>query len=142
MAGGCPYSEDYKYMGGTSMSNPLAAGGAAVVRDYYQKAHALSASAALVKATLINSAVDLLDENNDGVNDNDYPIPNVHEGWGLVNLANATDNSHQFVEEAAGVKHRQHGRIQLRRQQRRLLQSQPGVERLSLNGSGQRQSRQ
>ena len=43
-------------MGGTSMSNPLVAGGAAVVRDYYQKLHGHSASAALVKATLINSA--------------------------------------------------------------------------------------
>ncbi|MFN2163001.1 MAG: S8 family serine peptidase, partial [Candidatus Promineifilaceae bacterium] len=100
---GYPYSETYKYMGGTSMSNPLVAGGAAVVRDYYQKAHSHSASAALVKATLINSAVDLLDENNDGANDNDYPIPNMHEGWGRVDLAAATDGNRQFVDEASGV---------------------------------------
>ena len=79
---GMPYNSNYKYMGGTSMSNPLAAGGATVIKDYYQKAHGIDASAALVKATLINSAVDLLDENNDGVNDNDYPIPNIHEGRG------------------------------------------------------------
>ena len=97
---GFPYSQGYKYMSGTSMSNPLTAGAAAVVRDYYQKAHGLNASAALVKATLINSAVDLLDENNDGANDNDYPIPNNHEGWGLVQVDNATDGSHQFVENA------------------------------------------
>ena len=38
------------------MSNPLVAGGAAVVRDFYQKVHAHAASAALVKATLVNSA--------------------------------------------------------------------------------------
>ncbi|HEX9766502.1 MAG TPA: S8 family serine peptidase, partial [Nitriliruptorales bacterium] len=63
---GFPYSDTYKYMGGTSMSNPIVAGGAAVVRDFYSKAHGHDASAALVKATLINSAVDLLDENNDG----------------------------------------------------------------------------
>jgi hypothetical protein len=85
------------------MSAPLTAGGAAVVRDFYQKAHSRSASAALVKATLINSAVDMLDENNDGVNDNDFPIPNVHEGWGRVNLVNATDGSHKFAEHTAGV---------------------------------------
>ena len=97
---GFPLNAFYKYMGGTSMSNPLAAGGAAVVRDFYKKAHGFDASAALVKATLINSAVDMLDENNDGVNDNAFPIPNNHEGWGLVNLANATDGSHQFVEGA------------------------------------------
>jgi len=100
---GYPMSQTYKYMGGTSMSTPLVAGGAAVVRDYYQKAHGHSASAALVKATLINSAVDILDENNDGVNDNDYPIPNMHEGWGRVDLANATDGSHQYVEQTVGL---------------------------------------
>jgi hypothetical protein len=79
------------------------AGGAAVVRDYYQQVHAHAASAALVKATLVNSAVDLLDENNDGVNDNALPIPNSYEGWGRVNLAAATDGSRQFVDEGAGL---------------------------------------
>jgi len=100
---GMPYNSNYKYMGGTSMSNPIAAGGATVVKDFYQKAHNIDASAALVKATMINSAVDLLDENNDGLNDNDYPIPNIHEGWGLVNLDGATDSTLQFVDEGAGL---------------------------------------
>ncbi|MCA9926513.1 MAG: S8 family serine peptidase, partial [Anaerolineales bacterium] len=100
---GMPYSQEYKYMGGTSMSNPLTAGAAAVVRDYYQKADSHNASAALVKATLINSAVDLLDENNDGVNDNDFPIPNIHEGWGRVNVASATDGSHDYADNTSGV---------------------------------------
>ncbi|MFH1085327.1 MAG: S8 family serine peptidase, partial [Chloroflexota bacterium] len=100
---GNPYSRYYKYMGGTSMSSPLTAGGAAVVRDYYQKAHVHSASAALVKATLINSADDLLDENNDGANDNDYPIPNIHEGWGRVNLARATVGTAQWVDQTTGL---------------------------------------
>ena len=100
---GMPFSAAYKYMGGTSMSNPLAAGAATVVRDYYQKAHGHSASAALVKATLINSAVDMLDENNDGAGDNDFPIPNIHEGWGRINVANATDGSREFVDNGSGV---------------------------------------
>jgi len=100
---GTPYNSEYKYMGGTSMSNPLAAGGVTVVKDYYNKAHSLNATAALVKATVINSAVDLADENNDGVNDNDFPIPNNHEGWGLVNLDGATDGTIAFVEEATGL---------------------------------------
>ncbi len=85
------------------MSNPLAAGGAAVVRDFYQKAHSLNASAALTKATLINSAIDMRDENNDGADDNDFPIPNVHEGWGRVNVANATDGGHKFVDQSTGL---------------------------------------
>ncbi len=100
---GMPFAEAHKYMGGTSMSCPLTAGAAAVVRDFYQEAHSHNASTALVKATLINSAVDMLDENNDGVNDNDYPIPNDHEGWGRVNLVDATDGSHQFVDETTGL---------------------------------------
>ncbi|NNF63083.1 MAG: S8 family serine peptidase [Acidimicrobiia bacterium] len=99
---GFPLNEEYKYMGGTSMSNPLAAGAAAVVRDYYNKAHSVDASAALTKATLINSAVDMLDENNDGADDNDFPIPNSHEGWGRIDLANAVDGSAEFVD-AAGL---------------------------------------
>ncbi|HLF26854.1 MAG TPA: S8 family serine peptidase [Anaerolineae bacterium] len=100
---GMPRNGQYKYMGGTSMSNPIAAGAATVVRDYYQKAYTHAASAALVKATLINSAVDLLDENNDGANDNDFPIPNVHEGWGRLNLANATDETAEFVDNTSGL---------------------------------------
>jgi hypothetical protein len=100
---GMPRNVDYKHMGGTSMSNPLVAGAATVVRDFYQKTDGHNASAALVKATLINSAADMLDENNDGTDDNDFPIPNVHEGWGRVDLANATDGTHQYVDNAAGI---------------------------------------
>ena len=100
---GMPLNADYKWMGGTSMSNPIVAGAATVVRDFYQKAYSHNASAALVKATLINSAVDMLDENNDGANDNDFPIPNVHEGWGRVYAAAATDGSHQYVDNTTGI---------------------------------------
>ena len=100
---GYPYDPYYKYMGGTSMSNPLTAGGAAVVKDYFSKAFGINATAALVKATLINTAVDILDENNDGVNDNDFPIPNNHEGWGRINLDAATDGTLQFAEEGTGL---------------------------------------
>ncbi len=100
---GMPYNSEYKYMGGTSMANPVAAGGVTVVRDYYNKAYGLNASTALVKATVINSAVDLPDENNDGANDNDFPIPNVHEGWGRINLDGATDGTIQYVDEETGL---------------------------------------
>ncbi|MGD9407871.1 MAG: S8 family serine peptidase [Gammaproteobacteria bacterium] len=93
-----PRNAEYKYFGGTSMSTPLVAGGAAVVRQYYEARYGHEASAALVKATLINSAVDLLDENNDGQNDNDIPIPNNHEGWGRMDLNAATDGSHVFED--------------------------------------------
>ncbi|UVS79035.1 S8 family serine peptidase [Actinokineospora sp. UTMC 2448] len=100
---GFPLNDDYKYFSGTSMSNPLAAGGAAVVRDFYKKNWAVDASGALVKATMVNSATDLLDENNDGSNDNDLPIPNAHEGWGLVNLEKATAGTARFLDETVPV---------------------------------------
>ncbi len=100
---GFPLNDKLKYFGGTSMSAPLVAGGAAVVRDFYQKLHGHAASAALVKATLVNSAQDLLDEDNDGVNNNALAIPNRHEGWGRVDLAAATDGSRQFVDQATGL---------------------------------------
>ncbi len=96
-----PLDAEYKYFGGTSMSTPLVAGGAAVVRQYYDNVWSHNASAALVKATLINSAVDLLDENNDGQDDNDIPIPNNHEGWGRMDLDAATDGSHTFEDVGA-----------------------------------------
>ncbi|WP_018350575.1 S8 family serine peptidase [Longispora albida] len=101
---GFPVSSQYKYFSGTSMSNPIAASGAVVVRDFYNKHHNhAGSSAALVKATLINSADDLLDENNDGVNDNDFPIPNNHEGWGRINLDRATAGTAKYVDEGAGL---------------------------------------
>jgi len=100
---GFPVNDDYKYMGGTSMSNPLVAGAAVVVRDYYEKAFGHNASAALVKASLINSAVDLADENNDGADDNDYPIPNMHEGWGRVDVGAAVDGTAQWIDDPTGV---------------------------------------
>ncbi len=100
---GLPYSEHYKYAGGTSMASPIVAGAAAIVREFYQEAHTVTPSSALIKATLINSAVDMLDENNDGVNDNRFPIPNTHEGWGRINLVNATDKTAQFVDDPTGI---------------------------------------
>ncbi|MEV6521070.1 proprotein convertase P-domain-containing protein [Longispora sp. NPDC051575] len=101
---GFPVSNQYKYFSGTSMSNPIAASGAVIVRDFYNKHHRhAAASAALVKATLINSADDLLDENGDGVDDNDFPIPNSHEGWGRINLDRATAGTAKYVDEGAGL---------------------------------------
>ena len=98
---GFPANQEYKYLGGTSMSAPLVAGSAAVVRDYYSKEHDIDASAALTKATLINSAVDLTDEDNNGVDDNLFPIPNIHEGWGRIDVAAAVDGSLVFVDDAS-----------------------------------------
>jgi serine protease AprX len=74
----------YVYMGGTSMSGPAAAGGAAAFVQYYKSIHTNAIpSPALVKAALINSASALNDA--DG---GPGPIPNFQEGWGRVTLTN------------------------------------------------------
>ncbi|HZM06290.1 MAG TPA: S8 family serine peptidase [Candidatus Saccharimonadales bacterium] len=89
----------YVYMGGTSMSGPAAAGGAAAFVQYYKSTHANAMpSPALVKAALINSASEL-DESNGGPG----PIPNFQEGWGRVNLTNLIDSARnfQFVDQSA-----------------------------------------
>ncbi len=98
------YDTYYMYMGGTSMASPLVTGAAAVVRDYYidHEGHA-NPSAALVKATLINSAVDIAGYGSAG-QEAGQPIPNMHEGWGRVNVAAATTpNKRQFVDNTTGV---------------------------------------
>lgn len=74
---------------GTSMATPAVAGSAALVRQYYSEGwypsgmkttgDALAPSAALVKATVLNSATDMATAD----------IPNMNEGWGRVLLDDA-----------------------------------------------------
>ncbi len=72
----------YVYMGGTSMAGPHVSGAAAIFVQYYKGLHANAVpSPALVKAALINSAVEL-----DQLNGGPGPIPNNDEGWGRVDL--------------------------------------------------------
>ena len=87
----------YVYMGGTSMSGPAAAGGAAAFVQYYKSTHTNAMpSPALVKAALINSASEL-DESDGGPG----PIPNFQEGWGRVCLTNliGSQRNFQFVDQ-------------------------------------------
>jgi len=83
-------NSNYVYMGGTSMACPLAAGAAALVRQYYA-AHRgwTNPSAALVKATLINGARTLL-PGQYGIGGTREILagarPNNIEGWGHVDL--------------------------------------------------------
>lgn len=87
----------YMYFGGTSMSNPLIAGAAVLVREYYVAGWGHTPSAALVKATLINSAVDITGYGN-AAQEAGLPIPNDHEGWGRVDVGAATSGGREVQD--------------------------------------------
>jgi len=72
------YDGNYSYSGGTSMSTPIVAGVAALLRQYFIENKSIIPSASLIKAALINGADDM------GMN-----IPNNNSGWGRINLTNS-----------------------------------------------------
>ncbi|UCH89313.1 MAG: S8 family serine peptidase, partial [Thermoplasmata archaeon] len=69
----------YAAFSGTSMAAPAAAGGMAVVINYYQDNYGYTPSPALVKAILLNGA-----EPMPGLN-----WPDNNQGWGRMNLPNS-----------------------------------------------------
>jgi len=93
-----PISENYLYQGGTSQAGPHVAGAAAVFVQYYlENFGGVKPSPALVKAALINSAVDLDDSAGT------LPAPNNDEGWGRVDLTEliGSPRTYQFVDQTA-----------------------------------------
>jgi len=81
------YDDCYWHMQGTSMSCPLTAGSAALVREWLVDRRGLAApSAALVKAVLMGGADDLCGRADTNVTS---PAPNAREGWGRVNVGGA-----------------------------------------------------
>ena len=84
-------NDDYLYMGGTSMATPITAGSAALVREYYTEVENLSSpSAALLKATLINGALNLT-PGQYGTGDSQEILgrPDYSQGWGRVDIENS-----------------------------------------------------
>ncbi|KAK2814055.1 hypothetical protein FQN50_000459 [Emmonsiellopsis sp. PD_5] len=77
---------DWFYMAGTSMATPLVAGCVAVLRETLVKNNVPKPSAALIKALLINGAVELVGQYTPS---EAGPSPNASSGFGLVNLKNS-----------------------------------------------------
>ena len=75
---------DYFFESGTSMATPLVAGCTAVLRETLVKNGISTPSAALVKALLINGAVELVGQYSPS---EAGPSPNNNSGFGRVNLA-------------------------------------------------------
>lgn len=100
-----PISANYQFQGGTSQAGPGVSGAAAVFVQFYRATQTnATPSPALVKAALINSAVDLDDEAG-----GTEPVPNHEEGWGRVALTNliGTPRGIEFHDQAAALTNNQ-----------------------------------
>ncbi|HEJ83504.1 MAG TPA: peptidase S8/S53 subtilisin kexin sedolisin, partial [Desulfobacteraceae bacterium] len=86
------YDDYYLWEGGTSMSTPITAGTAALVREYLTKVIKIARpSAALMKAALLNGARDISPGQYGTGNTREIPgspVPNNVEGWGRLDLEN------------------------------------------------------
>ncbi len=85
-----PNNNLYAFMGGTSMAAPIVSGCAAIVREFFEKKRNHDPSAALLKATLINSTRWLT--GSDSIKDHNE-LPNFHQGFGCIQMQNAIPNS-------------------------------------------------
>ncbi len=86
----------YMYQGGTSQAGPHVSGAAAVFVQYYTENYGAKPSPALVKAALINSAVDMDDSIETA------PAPNNDEGWGRLDLTEliGSAKTYDFVDQS------------------------------------------
>ena len=83
-------NERYAYCSGTSMATPLVAGTTVLIRQWYVETRGQpNPSAALIKATLINGAVDMSPGQYGAGETQEIPAawPNHVIGWGRVDLA-------------------------------------------------------
>ncbi len=97
-------NQDYVWSGGTSMSTPLVAGGAAVARQYLvERMQRSNPSAALVKALLMHTATDLFPGQfgQSGKATGQEMLatrPNPHQGFGRVDMDTLTDFQGAMME--------------------------------------------
>lgn len=100
------YDDNYLFMGGTSMATPLTSGALAVAREAAKKQLGASeVSAALVKALMANTALDLFPgqfgQRSQG-QEQPSRRPNNHQGWGRVDMDKVV-NPVFLLDERSGL---------------------------------------
>jgi len=85
----------YAYSGGTSMATPLAAGGAALLREWLTRDVGMTdPSAALLKAAILHGATPFNQAN--GIN---AIAPDFNSGWGRINLTDTVSARYLLLED-------------------------------------------
>lgn len=84
-------TNNYSFCSGTSMASPHAAGFAALLTQWYRANNSgATPSPALVKALMINGAIDMAGP---------AAIPNTSEGWGRINFQNSVATGKVLVDQ-------------------------------------------
>ncbi|HKX62704.1 MAG TPA: S8 family serine peptidase, partial [Verrucomicrobiae bacterium] len=93
-----PINNEFVFLNGTSQAAPHISAAAAVFIQYYRSTfYGATPSPALVKAALINTAVDLAGESLSA------GVPNMDEGWGRANVAALvrSDRVFEFLDQSS-----------------------------------------
>jgi subtilisin family serine protease len=96
------YNDHYVWAGGTSMATPLTAGAAVVLRQYLEQMRSVrNPSAAMLKAAIVHTATDLFPGQFGTGPAQELPTrrPNVHEGYGRVDLAKQVLLDYAYLED-------------------------------------------
>ncbi|MBN1389204.1 MAG: S8 family serine peptidase [Candidatus Thermoplasmatota archaeon] len=104
-------NSQYIFMGGTSMSTPITAGTVVLLREYYEEIlDHNSPSGALLKATLINGALDMTPGQYGSDNETTQEItgrPDNAQGWGRIDIRNSlvprVGATVSYIDQKVGV---------------------------------------